>query len=246
MHKDVQTHYDTFLAASYAWISGSMEEQVRKNRIFFSSHGITPGDNPAAIDLGAGCGFQSIPLAGLGYSVTAVDFCGSLLAELRIHAGDMTIKTIQSDILHFSSWSGRHPALIVCMGDTLTHLPAPADVEDLIRQCFSELVPGGRLVLSLRDYSSPPAGTVECIPVRRDDNRIFLCKLRYLETTVTVEDVLYSRTDDRWQRDTGTYTRIRILRPEPKQTRYCGKAIRFFAVRYLPAHDTDERGTTRF
>jgi hypothetical protein len=75
---------------------------------------------------------------------------------------------------------------------------------------FSELAPGGRLVLSLRDYSSPPAGSVDCIPVRGDDNRIFLCKVRYLDTTVTVEDVLYSRTGGNWQRDAGTYTKIRI------------------------------------
>ena len=113
-----------------------MEEQVRKNQDFFSSHGITPDDNPVAIDLGAGCGFQSVPLARRGYSVTAVDFCGSLLDELRSHAGDLPIVTVQSDILHFSSWSGRHPALIVCMGDTLTHLPALADAEDLIRAVF--------------------------------------------------------------------------------------------------------------
>jgi SAM-dependent methyltransferase len=210
MHKDVQTHYDAFLAGNYSWICGSAEEQARKNQAFFSSHGIMPGDNPAAIDLGAGCGFQSIPLAELGYSVTAVDFCGSLLGELRSLAGDMNITTVQSDIRHYSSWSVRHPGLIVCMGDSLTHLDTLQEAGDLVRQCFLELDPGGRLVLSVRDYSSQPAGTADCIPVRRDDNRIFLCKIRYHETTVTVEDILYSRTGCSWRRDTGTYTKIRI------------------------------------
>ena len=119
------------------------------------------------------------------------------------------------------------------MGDTLTRLPALADVEELIRQSFSELGPGGRLVLSLRDYSSLPEGTVECIPVRRDDTRIFLCKLTYLETTVTVEDVLYSRTDDSWQRDAGTYTRIRIP-PE-----YLARSVRNagFTLQFCEVHD---------
>ncbi len=210
MHKAVQTHYEAFLAAHYSWISGSMEEQVRKNRDFFSSHGITPDHNPGAIDLGAGCGFQSIPLAGLGYSVTAVDFCESLLGELRSLAGDLNITTVQSDIRHYSSWSVLHPGLIVCMGDSLTHLDSLQEAGDLVRRCFLELDPGGRLVLSVRDYSSLPAGTVDCIPVRRDDNRIFVCNIRYHETTVTVEDVLYSRTGGSWRRDAGTYTKIRI------------------------------------
>jgi SAM-dependent methyltransferase len=210
MHEDVQTHYDAFLAGCYSWISGSTQGQVRKNRDFFSSHGITPDDNTAAIDLGAGCGFQSVPLAGLGYSVTAVDFCGLLLDELRSHAGDLPILTIQSDILHFSSWSGRHPALIVCMGDTLTHLPALADVEDLIRQCFSELAPGGRLILTLRDYSREPEGTIEVIPVLRESDGIFLCRLEFHTTTLTVHDILYSRIQGMWERTAGKYTKIRI------------------------------------
>jgi SAM-dependent methyltransferase len=210
MHNAVQAHYDAFLAGRYSWISGSAEEQVRKNRHFFSSHGIAPDDNPVAIDLGAGCGFQSVPLAGFGYSVTAVDFCGSLLDELQSHAGDLPVTTVRSDIRHYSSWSGLYPGLIVCMGDSLTHLDSLQEAGDLVRQCFAELNPGGRLVLSLRDYSSLPAGTVDCIPVRRDDNRIFLCSLRYQETSVTVEDILYSRTDSSWRRDAGTYTKIRI------------------------------------
>jgi SAM-dependent methyltransferase len=187
-----------------------MEEQIRKNRDFFSSHGIAPDDNPVAIDLGAGCGFQSVPLAQRGYSVTAVDFCGSLLDELRSHAGDLTVKTVHSDILHFSSWSGRHPALIICMGDTLTHLPALADAEDLIRGCFSELAPGGRLVLSLRDYSREPDGTVVVIPVLRDNDRIFLCRLKYHTGSITVQDILYTRGRGIWERTAGEYTKIRI------------------------------------
>jgi SAM-dependent methyltransferase len=210
MHKTVQAHYDAFLAGRYSWISGSPEEQVRKNRDFFSTHGLTQDDNPVAIDLGAGCGFQSIPLAGAGYSVTAVDFCGSLLDELRSHAGDLPVTTVRSDIRHYSSWSGLYPGLIVCIGDSLTHLDSLQEAGDLVRQCYSELNPGGRLVLSLRDYSSLLAGTVDCIPVRRDDYRIFLCKVRYLETTVTVEDILYSRTGGSWRRDAGTYSKIRI------------------------------------
>jgi SAM-dependent methyltransferase len=210
MHKAAQTHYDAFLAGSYSWISGGTEEQIRKNRDFFSSHSITPEGNTVAIDLGAGCGFQSVPLAGLGYSVTAVDFCGSLLDELRSHAGDLPIPTIQSDILNFSSWSGRHPALIVCMGDTLTHLPALADVDDLIRQCFSELDPGGRLILTLRDYSREPDGEVLVIPVLREADRIFLCRLEFHADMLRVQDILYSCGPGIWERTAGEYMKIRV------------------------------------
>jgi SAM-dependent methyltransferase len=210
MNDTVQSHYDTFLAGNYSWISGSRDEQVRKNRDFFSSHWVFPGRALAAIDLGAGSGFQSVPLAQGGYLVTAVDNCGLLLEEICRYAGELPVETVRSDIRHYSSWEGRHPALIVCMGDTLTHLPALADAENLIRQCFRELIPGGRLVLSLRDYSREPDGATVVVPVRRDRNRIFLCRLEYQADIVIVTDILYSRVQDRWERKTGQYMKIRI------------------------------------
>ena len=206
----VQAHYDAFLAANYAWVSGGLDDQVRKNKKFFSSHSVLPRDNRVAIDLGAGCGFQSIALAQIGYSVTAVDFCPSLLDKLRLHTGHLPVVTIGSDIRHYLSWSGRHPGLIVCMGDTLTHLPSLADAEDLSRQCFSELDSGGRLVLTLRDYSQEPAGAVVVIPVLHDENRVFLCRLEYHPDTISVQDILYSSREGTWGRAAGNYTKIRI------------------------------------
>jgi hypothetical protein len=210
MNNAVRAHYDAFLAGCYTRISGGWEEQVRKNLEFFSSHAISPQDNRVAIDLGAGCGFQSVPLALLGFSVTAVDFCQPLLEDLRMHTGILSVETIRSDILYFSSWAGKHPALIVCMGDTLTHLQSLAEVKDLIRQCFRELDPGGRLVFTLRDYSCEPDGAVVVIPVLRDKDRIFLCRLEYHKDTLSVQDILYLRRQGIWERTAGKYKKIRI------------------------------------
>jgi SAM-dependent methyltransferase len=210
MDTDVQKHYDTFLAEIYAGISGGPDEQVRKNKNFFAIRGITPGKNYAAIDLGSGSGFQSVPLAQLGYSVTAVDFCQRLLDGLHENAGAYPIDLIRGDIRNYSLWSGRHPSLIVCMGDTLTHLSSLTEAEDLIRQCSSELDPGGRLVVTLRDYSREPKGEVLVVPVVRKEGRIFLCRLEYHMNTLTVQDILYSRKRGIWQRSVGSYEKIRI------------------------------------
>jgi hypothetical protein len=147
---------------------------------------------------------------GLGYSVTAVDFCQPLLKELHSHAGSLPVETIQSDILTYSSWAGRHPALIVCMGDTLTHLPSLAEAGSLIRQCFSELDPGGRLVLTLRDYSRELHGALVMIPVECDKDLIFLCKLESHTDTLSVQDILLSRKRGLCERTAGKYTKIRI------------------------------------
>ncbi|MHB8051813.1 MAG: class I SAM-dependent methyltransferase [Methanoregula sp.] len=124
MNNDVQAHYNTILAESYSWINGGMEDQVRKNQKFFSSHGITPHDNSVAIDIGGGCGFQSVALAMLGFSVTAVDFCQPLLDRLRTHAGALPIVTIQSDVRNFSSWAaGTRHSLSAWVTRSPTRLP---------------------------------------------------------------------------------------------------------------------------
>ncbi len=233
MFNPAKTHYLGFLAGSYAWISGGQDEQVRKNEKFFSAHAITPFDNRVAIDLGAGCGFQSVPLALIGYSVTAVDFCQPLLEALRTYAGSLPVETIQSDILTYSSWTGRHPVLIVCMGDTLTHLPSLTEVKDLLRQCFSELGPGGRFVLTLRDYSREPDGSVVVIPVLRQEDRIFLCRLEYHTDSLTVQDILYSRGKEGWGRTAGKYMKIRIA-PETLFRMLTGAGFR---IDYSAIHD---------
>ena len=207
---DTRSHYDRFLAEQYLWMAGGFGENCRKNREFFAGHNLVPRSTGSAIDLGAGCGFQSVPLAEAGFRVTAVDFCRPLLAEIRDRAGTCSIDTLNADIRDFPAWSSRRPELIVCMGDTLTHLPDPDAVRSLIRQCHKELEPGGKCVFSIRDYSAEPEGSVVVIPVRRNPDRIFLCRLEYGNGTVSITDILVSRKSGKWERTSGTYTKIRI------------------------------------
>lgn len=145
----------------------------------------------------------------VGFSVTAVDFCETLLEELRSQAGALPIVTVRSDILHYSSSAGRHPVLIVCMGDTLARLPGIPEVQDLVRQCFSEMDPGGMMVLAFRHYSQEPDSTEVVIPVERETDRIFLCTREYRPDTLTVQDILYSRKRGVWERTAGEYKKIR-------------------------------------
>ena len=224
-----QAHYDRFLAEQYLWMSGGFDLNARKTRDFMSGHHLTPQGTRIAIDLGAGCGFQSIPLAEAGFSVLAVDFCRPLLAELQDRAGTLPVNCIAADILDFPSWIARHPELIVCMGDTLTHLPDTDVVRHLIRRCHDELEPGGKFVLTLRDYATEPEGSVVVIPVRRDDNRIFLCRLEYHADTISVTDILVARTTGQWVRTASTYTKLRIAPDDlVRMLAGAGFAISFF------------------
>jgi SAM-dependent methyltransferase len=206
----VLSHYETFLARNYIWMAGGWEDNCERNGRLFSRYGIMPARGGIAIDLGAGCGFQSVPLTRAGFHVVAVEFSRQMFEVMARYSGELPVEKIPGNILSFGAWAGREPELITCMGDTLTHLPDISAVHDLIRHSANELVPGGKIIISFRDYSQEPEGTVAVIPVRRDADRIFLCRLDYGRDVVRVEDILFSRESGPWARAAGTYSKIRI------------------------------------
>jgi hypothetical protein len=207
---EVRLHYSALLARNYPWMAGGLSANIAKNYRFFSEHSLRPSISGAAIDLGAGCGFQSIALAEAGFDVVAVDFSEQMLSILSQYAGNLPVRIIPSDILAFTSWAGLCPELIVCMGDTITHMPGIPIIKSIIRNCAKEILPGGKIVFSFRDYSKDPEGTSLIIPVRRDDKRIFVCRLDFEKEIVRVTDILYTRESGKWIRAAGSYPKVRI------------------------------------
>lgn len=136
---------------------------------------------------------HAIPLANIGYSVLAIDSSGTLLDVIRNHAGAKPILTVQDDLLSFRSHLPAPAALVLCIGDTLTHLPDRQSVERLIAEVAETLVHGGSFIGTFRDYNTPLVGPSRFIPVRSDSNRILTCFLEYGDETVTIHDILHER-----------------------------------------------------
>jgi SAM-dependent methyltransferase len=207
---DVKTHYDDLLAPYYSWIFGGFDLKLEENRQFFRDHAIRPASSGAALDLGAGCGFQSIPLAEAGFRVMAIDSCPALLADLKEIAGELSIETIEGNLLNFSNHRPENTELIVCMGDTLTHLETLEDVQALFKNAYQALSDAGLLVLSFRDLMFELKGLERFIPVRSESNLIFTCFLEYENEHVNVHDVIYEKNNGQWQLKKGVYRKLRI------------------------------------
>jgi 2-polyprenyl-3-methyl-5-hydroxy-6-metoxy-1,4-benzoquinol methylase len=206
----VEEHYKNLLAPYYTWIQGGNEQQLSAHRDFFGKHNVRPAGNAVAVDLGAGSGFQSIPLSELGFQVIAIDLSRELLDELRQSAGSLSILAIQDDLLNFSRHTPAQAELIVCMGDTLTHLPTLPDVQRLITDARSKLAMGGRLLLGFRDMSVAAKDLDRFIAVRSDAERIFTCFLEYEERHVRVYDLVYERCEDQWLLRKSFFQKLRI------------------------------------
>jgi hypothetical protein len=189
---------------------GGFDAALARNRELFRSLAIRPRDSRLAIDLGAGCGFQSIPLAELGFKVTAIDLDRKLLEELRAHAGDLPIDTVRDDLLAFEQHAPKGAEVVVCMLDTVLHLPSSDDVLALITRVHGALAAGGRFILSFRDLTQEVAGLDRFIPVRSDDSTIFTCFLEYEPSTVKVHDLVYRKGSDGWSFHKSFYRKLRL------------------------------------
>ncbi len=174
-----------------------------------------------AVDLGAGFGMHTIPLARSGYQVLAVDSSEYLLAELRCHCSGLNVDVAVADLLDFQDYMPEKADLVLCMGDTLTHLQDEDQVATLMHRVRSALRPGGHFVATFRDYRVLPSGANRFIPVRSDANRIHTCFLEEMAEHVLVHDVLYERGGDAWNMKVSSYKKLRL---SPEQALEAAKA----------------------
>ncbi|MFB2897947.1 class I SAM-dependent methyltransferase [Aerosakkonemataceae cyanobacterium BLCC-F50] len=207
----VKDHYDRQLADIYNWMSGSPEAAIKRNYELFQLLEVNSAAPGLAIDLGAGSGFQSIPLAELGFSVIAVDFCASLLSQWSTRAEQLSIRTVHDDILNFSQYVEEKAQIIVCMGDTLTHLESLSAVKSILLDSDRTLAKNGKLILTFRDYVSVELQkTQRFIPVRSDDSTILTCFLEYHQDVVEVYDLLYRKEGEQWVFKASSYPKLRL------------------------------------
>lgn len=207
---NVFEHYDNLLAEHYSWIYGGFEFQLEKNSDFLKNHNIYPSENNYAVDLGAGSGFQSIPLARLGFKITAIDTSDKLLNELKENSSGLDINIVKDDLLNFPAHLQQKPNLFVCMGDTLTHLESKNAVEDLFNKVYEHLENNGNFVLTFRDLTFELKGADRFIPVRGDEKKVFTCFLEYEPEYVKVHDLVYELLDSGWVLKKSFYKKCRI------------------------------------
>ena len=219
-------HYERHLAPVYSWMAGGIESAIARGQDELAEVGLLNRGARYAVDLGAGFGMHSIALARTGARVLAVDSSAILLDELQAHAHALPVATVQDDLLDFPRHLAGSPEIVLCMGDTLTHLPEPSSVTTLIATVAEHLSPGNHLVISFRDYSKALEGPKRFIPVRSDESRILTCFLEYDEATVQVHDILHEFHEGAWGMRVSAYRKLRLAPGWVKaQLEQCGFVV---------------------
>ncbi len=211
-----QPHYDQLLGPRYAWMTGNFATLLgrAKTELAVAGLGATTTIPRRAIDLGAGRGQHALALAEAGWDVTALEPCAPLREELLAHfaTDHQRVNAADTDILEWLTAPDGEPwHAILCLGDTLCHLPDLASVDHLLATAARRLAPGGRLMLTFRDYSDPAAtGTVRTLPVKSDADRILTCVLHTGATHVDVHDLFHERSGETWTLHASRYAKVRL------------------------------------
>jgi SAM-dependent methyltransferase len=205
----VSEHYKTLLAPVYSWMVGGPEAAFALGQADLTA---IIGRGGFAIDLGAGFGMHTVPLARAGWRVLAIDSSPVLLNQLSTFTEGLAVRVHCGDLGGFAAQlaTGERADLVLCMGDTLTHLESPEDVASLGRAVADSLAPGGQFVATFRDYTRVPSGDARFIPVRADENRILTCFLEECPDHVRVHDLLHERIDGTWATRVSSYRKLRL------------------------------------
>ena len=209
----VREHYEEVLSQYYSRMFGEFDAKVAEQQALLERLGITArqgGD--LAVDLGCGSGFQSIALARLGFRVLAIDFSHQLLAELNERARGLPVTALAGDIRDVGALAPTGVELVVCMGDTLSHLEREGDLERVFAGVAARLAVSGRFVLTFRDLSGQLHDLDRFIPLCSSDDLIMTCCLEYEPTRVKVHDLIWVRQPDGWHFRKGVYRKLRLAR----------------------------------
>ena len=224
--ESVEEHYAQHLAPVYAWMVGGIESALSRGAAEIADLAADCPAGAPVVDLGAGFGMHALPLARQGFEVLAIDSSALLLDELRSQRGDLPITAVQDDLQSYRAHLSGRPGLVLCMGDTIAHLPDRDAVENLIASVAADLAAGGRLVVTLRDYTIALAGEKRFIPVRSDAARIHVCFLEYEESRVIVHDLLHEWNGREWSQSVSAYPKLRLAPDWLAETmRACGLEV---------------------
>jgi SAM-dependent methyltransferase len=206
----VTEHYRTHLAPVYAWMAGGVDAAIARGETEIAAVLPDLSATSSAVDLGAGFGMHAIPLGRRGCAVLAVDSSSLLLQELMRQSTGLRVTAVMDELLAFRRHMDSGTDAILCMGDTLTHLPDTASVLRLFALSAESLRPGGKFIATFRDYTSPLVGNARFIPVKSDADRIMTCFLEYAPDTIDVHDIIHERTGSTWQLRVGVYRKLRL------------------------------------
>jgi SAM-dependent methyltransferase len=209
--RSAKDHYERLLNDVYAWSVSVSGDPFERGRHWLSEYALI--DASDYLDLGAGFGAHTVALLREGKNVTAVDFSAPLLEALAEAAGGHEgLRSVNDDLVAFLEGSDREWDVIVCAGDTITHLADESQVETFFASAARRLRPGGRLAVAYRDSTRFSAeGVARFVFVGADARRTMHCLLEPISATrLLVTDIVTDLEPEGPRTRISDYQKLRI------------------------------------
>ena len=167
--EDVVAFYDG-LAGSYHLIYADWEGAVDRQSAALDKVIQTRmiADHPSLLDCSCGIGTQSLGLASRGYDVMATDVSAHAVERCQREADtrDIHLRSQVVDMRHLADEvAGRFDVVLSC-DNAMPHLLGRWDLLAAVRGMFARLVPGGLVVIGMRDYDQLRQERPTSTPVR--------------------------------------------------------------------------------
>lgn len=142
-HASWARHYETVMARTY----GALYERLTTTALD-EVHERLP-DGGAVLDVGAGCGRLTIPLAEAGYDVTALEPSRAMLEELRrrVRGDDHGIVTVHGRAADYGPT--RPHDLALCVFTVVSYVLREEELLASFRSISNALVPDGLFLLDV-------------------------------------------------------------------------------------------------
>src|SRR5690554_1766318 len=131
-------------------------------------------EGDAVLDMGAGTGNLAIALAEKGLKVTASEPEPSMAGAISEKAGTkgLSVDVYTKGMEKIDTFEGSFDG-IVCVGNTLPHLPRMEAVDDFLQKCYAKLNDGGKLIIQQVNYDKVLASDDFSFPVIEKDEFTF-------------------------------------------------------------------------
>ncbi len=120
------------------------------------------GDRPhTVLDVSCGIGTQALGLALLGHRVHGTDLSAPAVERARREAADLGLRNATFDVADMREVDRAVDGafdVVLSADNSVAHLHAEADLAQAVRVMRARLVPGGLLIVTLRDYDALAAG----------------------------------------------------------------------------------------
>ncbi len=131
-------------------------------------------DGGRVLDIGCGTGNKTVHMAGTNRFITAVDGDPSMIAEACSRHAHPRIeyRTLNMTAVRETFGTACFEA-VLCLGNTLVHLPEQRAVAEMVESMHSVLKPGGLLVVQILNYDRIPTTGTYFLPLLETDRLRF-------------------------------------------------------------------------